>query len=332
MMNSKSLLVGLLAIALAGTFTLVAQDNKKPAPKKDWPEIKAERFKGKPTADEKSKIEAALPEKATKKPKKARRVLMIDRCEGFVHGSIPYGNHAMFKLGEQTGAFTVDLTEDYDGFTKENLEQYDAILFNNTTNLVPNEAQQAAILDFVKGGKGIIGLHAAGDNFKKWDAGIAMIGGVFNGHPWGGGGNWAFKLDDPEHPLNAAFKKEGFWHSNEIYWYKPESFQGRERLRVLLSLDMSKKKNQEAIKPKDAEKAGTTPEKVDVPVSWIQELGEGRVFYTNLGHREDTFWNAAVLQHILDGAQYALGDYEVDATPSSKAGEKNAVLAPESAE
>ena len=332
MLNPKSLLVGLATIAVAGFITVTAQDKKPKEAPKDWPEKKAERFAGKPSADEKSKIEAALPEKSTKEAKADRRILMIDRCEGFIHGSVPYGNHAMIEMGNKSGAFKVDLIEDYSGFTTENLKQYDGILFNNTTNLIPNEAQQAAILEFVKGGKGIVGLHAAGDNFKKWEAGIAMIGGVFNGHPWGGGGEWAFKLDDPEHPLNAAFKKEGFWHSNEIYWYKPENFQGRDRLRVLLSLDMTKKKNQQAIKPKDMEKAGGPVEKVDVPVSWIQELGEGRVFYTNLGHREDTFWNSAVLLHISDGIQYALGDLEADATPSAKAGEKDAILAPEGAE
>ena len=32
-----------------------------------------------------------------------------------------------------------------------------------------------------------------------------MMGGQFNGHPWTANGTWAFKVDDPTHPLNQAF-------------------------------------------------------------------------------------------------------------------------------
>lgn len=146
------------------------------------------------------------------------------------------------------------------------------------------------------------------------------IGGVFNGHPWTAGGTWAFNLDDPDHALNAAFGGEGFWHKDEIYWYKPESFQGRERLRVLLSLDMSHPQNAEPFKTdKFKDKAPADPTAVDVPVSWCREVGNGRLFYTNLGHNDMTFANKTVLLHMLDGIQYALGDLEADAVPSSEA-------------
>ncbi|MDF1752849.1 MAG: ThuA domain-containing protein [Verrucomicrobiales bacterium] len=306
----------LAACALLGSLsTGVAQDNKKPAPK-TWPENALAKFKGNPTADHKAQIESNLP-KATAEPKKDRKILCFWRCEGFIHTSIPFCNHAVEKIAETTEAYQVDLADDYSVFTDENLKQYDAIMFNNTTNLVPDEAQQKAILNFVNGGKGIIGVHAAADNFKKWEDGIAMIGGVFAGHPWTAGGTWAFKLDDPEHPLNAAFKGSGFWHKDEIYWYKPENFQGRERLRVLLSLDMSKPKNHEPLKNKKFEEQVAARGELDIPVSWIREIGEGRLFFTNLGHNDLTFANQTVLQHLIDGMQYAMGDIEADAVPSN---------------
>ena len=49
---------------------------------------------------------------------------------------------------------------------------------------------------------------------------------------------------------------------------------------------------------------------------------------TNFGHREDTFQNPVILQHMLDGIQYALGDLEVDATPTAKESPKTPALAP----
>lgn len=315
-----------VGVAALGVTVLLAQQEKKP---KTWEEQKAERFTG-PNDEQKQMIEAAVPAKATAAPKKAHRILCFYRCEGFVHTSIPFGNHAVERMAAKTGAFQVDVADTYDVFTAENLAKYDLILFNSTTHLKPDAAARQAILDFVNNGKGIAGFHAAADNFGDWPEGVAMIGGVFTGHPWTAGGTWAFKNEDPRHPLNAAFGGKGFWHKDEIYWYKPESFQGRERLRVLLSLDMSKPENQKALEnPKVKDTLTVAPADVDVAVSWCRQIGKGRLFYTNLGHNDGTFWNPDVLRHMLDGIQYALGDLEADATPTSRAQQPAPVPAPD---
>ncbi|MCB1086210.1 MAG: ThuA domain-containing protein [Verrucomicrobiae bacterium] len=313
--------------ALVGT-TLIAQQAKKAEPQ-TWEEKKVARFGDHPNPEERQKIDEATPAKATKTPAKARKVLAMYRCEGFIHTSIPFANHALEQMAEKTGAFSVDLADTYDIFTAENLAKYDVLLFNSTTGLKPSPEQQKAILDFINNGGGIVGIHAAADNFGSWPEGVATIGGIFNGHPWGAGGKWAFKNEDPSHPLMAAFGGKGFWHTDEIYWYKPESFQGRERLRVLLSLDMSKAANQKALDNEKVKAMLTVaPDKVDVPVSWCRKIGKGRLFFTNLGHRDDTFMNPAVMQHVLDGIQFAAGDYDVDTTPSAEAHLGEPVLAP----
>ena len=222
-------------------------------------------------------------------------------------------------MARKTGAFEVDLADTYDVFTKENLEQYDGILLNNTTHLqFPEPSQLNAFLDFVSGGKGLAGFHAASDNFGRHPRALSLVGGIFGGHPWNAGGEWAFKLDDPDHVLNRAFDGKGFWHKDEIYQYKPASYEGPENLRLLVSLDM----NQDAV----SGRINDGPR--EVPVSWIRTAGDGRVFYTNFGHREDTFQNRAILQHMLDGIQYALGDLEADATPTAKDSPKEPALAP----
>lgn len=57
----------------------------------------------------------------------------------------------------------------------------------------------------------------------------------------------------------------------------------------------------------------------DFAVSWIRNYGKGRVFYSFLGHNQQTFRNPQVLQHYLAGIQFALGDLQADAAPSNKA-------------
>ncbi len=311
-MNKLSLIILLLGLV---PMTVSAQD--KPDP---WEQKKAERFK--PISEEhRDAIAAAVPDEATAKPIKTRRILVFYRCEGFIHTSIPHGNLAVQTMADKTDAFAVDLADSYDVFTTENLAQYDCILLNNTTGMTfPTPAHQNAFMDFVAAGNGLVGFHAASDNFGRHPECLALVGGIFAGHPWGSGGNWAFKLDDPDHVLNKAFAGRGFWHRDEIYQYKPDSYVGPEVLRLLVSLDMSKAAVSGKIEDGPRE----------VPVSWIRQAGDGRVFYTNFGHREETFRNPVILRHMLDGIQYALGDLEADPQPTAQAPAKKPALAPES--
>jgi type 1 glutamine amidotransferase len=285
---------------------------------KTWESRKAERFK--PITDEhRVAISKAVPAESAVKPKQDRRILVFYRCEGFIHTSIPHGNFAVQEMGRKTGAFRVDLADTYDVFTSENLERYDCILLNSTSGMkFTHPAQHDAFLDFISAGKGLAGFHAASDNFGRHPECRALVGGQFNGHPWGAGGKWAFKLDDPDHVLNRAFGRQGFWHSDEIYQYKPDSYQGPEVLRLLVSLDM----NQEAV----SSRIDDGPR--EVPVSWIRRAGDGRVFYTNFGHREETFRNPVILRHMLDGIQFAMGDLPADAVPTAEAPGKKPALAP----
>jgi type 1 glutamine amidotransferase len=257
----------------------------------------------KPLSEEQiEKISEALPEKPTVKPAEPRKILIFWRCGGFFHGSIRVGNVTLKMLGEKTGAYEAVVSDDPNMFNPDKLNRFDAVIFNNTTQVKLDEKQRQALLDFVVGGKGIVGIHAATDNFYDWPEGAAMMGGLFAGHPWHE--KVGVKIDDPDHPVVAAFGKKGFYITDEIYQFRdPYS---RQQLRVLLSLGMSK----------------TTPkggrEDNDYAVSWVHAVGKGRVFYCSLGHRDEIFWNPLILRHYLDGIQYALGDLKADATPSAK--------------
>jgi len=218
-------------------------------------------------------------------------------------------NKALEIMGKKTGTFDVVTTDDYSVFTAEKLKQFDAVCLNNTTGLKfnPKETPERckALMDFVKNGKGIVGVHAATDNFNQWPEASEMMGGKFTGHPWTGGGTWAIKIDEPDHPLMRAFKGKGFKIKDEIYRTDPPLY-SRDKQLVLMSLDMSDENTQKrSEKPADA----------DTGISWVKRWGEGRIFYCSLGHNNEIFWNPAVLRHYLDGIQFAFGDYKVETKP-----------------
>jgi len=259
------------------------------------------------TPDEKAKIDEAAPVKASAAPNAPRKLLVFNLSEGTNHEAVPYAAYALDVLSRNTGAFEVVHSEDMAMFTPDSLARFDAVVFNNTSMLAfEGDRYRRSLLDYVRRGKGVIGIHAATDNFYDWPEGAELMGGWLDGHPWEADGSWLVKIEEPEHPVMAAFKGEGFEISDQIYRHKaPYS---REKVRVLMSLDMSAGQNVVV--------AGVTGADQDVPISWVRNYGEGRVFYCSFGHNPAVFRNAAVLQHLLDGIQFALGDLEADATPS----------------
>jgi type 1 glutamine amidotransferase len=258
---------------------------------------------------ERQAIRAAIPQQARAAPTRPRRVLIFYRTEGYVHASIPYGNEALTQLGAVTGAYHAELSEDPDMFAQPRLRGYDAVVFNNSTHLWLTAAQRTGLLGFLGAGKGLVGIHAASDSFYTWPEGQTLLGGIFNSHPWTAKDTVAVKLDDPASPLAAAFGGHGFWVKDEIY--QIDGPYSRERVHVVMSLDMSRPENAR-------KKEELVRDDGDFPIAWIRQEGKGRVFYSSLGHNPEIYRTPQILQHYLDGIQFALGDLKADATPSAK--------------
>ena len=238
-----------------------------------------------------------MPSNSTVKPSKVQNVLVYSHASGFKHSSIPTGVKALRIMSEKTRAFDVKFTVKTDQFTTQGLEKFDLIIFNNCTHVqkaFTENSQRNAILNFIKNGKGFVGFHSASDGgIPNWEEYTDMIGGCFAGHPWNAGGTWPFFLEDKNHPVNAAFVESEFNFSDEIYQYKSYN---RSKLRVLVGLDALK-----------SGKEGNSLTN-DYPVSWVKSYGKGRIFYSNFGHNKATWWTPFMLQHFLDGIQWALGD------------------------
>src|SRR5262245_37181139 len=91
-------------------------------------------------------------------------VLMITTTSGFRHGSIPSDVQAMRSAAGSTGEFTVTATEDLSMLAEATFASYDVVMFALTSGELPlTPGQQAALVNFVAGGRGFIGIHSATD-------------------------------------------------------------------------------------------------------------------------------------------------------------------------
>lgn len=250
--------------------------------------------------------------------KKTKKILYWTYATGYVHDCLALSEEVVAKLGKQSGAFDVVTEKGYAkkkeeitlaNFTPEYLNQFDAVMWYVTGEFPMTEAQQKALIDFVKGGKAFIGIHSAADPFFRWPEFGEMIGGYFKNHPWRADDAQpvTIKVEDRKHPATKMLPAD--WTiKEEIYQF--ESPYSRKHIRVLMSLNTAKTdmNKPDLLYGKDG----------DYAVAWCRLFGQGRVFYTSLGHSPST-WNDPLYQkHLLGGITWALGLAKGDATPNPK--------------
>jgi type 1 glutamine amidotransferase len=246
---------------------------------------------------------AVAEDAAAKKPK----MLLITQSKGFAHPVVQRKGAELSQVektveewAKSSELFDVDCSQDAaKDFTKENLANYDLVMFYTTGDLpIAKETLDYFFGEWLKQkGHGFIGIHSATDTFKNYEPYWDMVGGTFNGHPWNAGDTVAIKVHDTEHPAMKPWGEE-FTIQDEIYQYT--NWQPA-KVRVLASLDMAK----------TAKKAP-----YHVPVAWAKNYGDGRIFYTNLGHNGSTWERAEFKESVLNAVKWILGEVEGNGEPN----------------
>ena len=255
-----------------------------------------------------------------------KKVLVVTTTTGFRHSSIPTAEKVLAEMAKRTDLFTVDYArvepgdaqfKGADGKTDgakvqeaikkvlaekmsaEALKTYDGVIFANTTGDLPLP-DKPAFLEFIKSGKGFVGMHSASDTFHGWPDYLDMLGGEFLTH----GAQVEVNAINQDKECPACKHLEANWKVyDEIYQFK--NFD-TSKVHGLLTLDKHPNNN--------------TPG--NYQIAWCKDYGKGRVFYTSLGHREDVWdpntpagfkrMNSAEVaqayqEHILGGIKWALG-------------------------
>jgi type 1 glutamine amidotransferase len=269
----------------------------------------AERLK----PEERQAIEAAAPRQAIAQPKKPRKMLVTDIQMYSGHSSIPNGNYLLELMAKNTGAFAPTFSNDLSLLKYPKIKEFDAIYLNNVCGMVYNDPEvRESLLRYVREGGGIGGHHAVTFANNNWPEFAEMMGGWAGAHHTE---KQVIKIDDPNSPLTKSFGTASFDHVDEFYQFPMYSPYSREKQHVLLSIDVEK--SDRATDSRLCLQC-TRPDQ-DYGLAWIRTYGQGRTYFTPLGHTNIFYDDKRWTQHLLAAIQYILGDLDADATPSGKA-------------
>ena len=238
-----------------------------------------------------------------------KRILYVTHSAGFRHGSLETSAQVLQDLAQAEGRFEVVWTEDVAELNAASLAAYDVVFFFTSGELPISDQQKRDLLGFVRSGNGFGGVHSATDTFYNWPEYLDLIGARFNGHPWVHDVN--IQVEDPAHPAVHHVAPE-FRILAETYQFRDFS---RVRSRVLLTLDT------EAI---DLGHPQANRDTLDFPLAWCHPFGEGRVFYTALGHFRETWQNEQFQQIILEALSWLAG--LTDCAGSAGTGERRSAV------
>jgi uncharacterized protein len=229
------------------------------------------------------------------------RLLMLTYSAGFQHevvrrptaSQLSAAERVVAELARRSGRFEVShvsTREDLDRLTATSVRAHSALLFFTTGELpIATEVRQA-ILQRVRDGGGLIGVHSATDTWYAVAEYGMLLGGYFDKHPW----HQRVRLivEDPAHPATRNLG-DTFEITDEIYQFRNWS---RQRVHVLLRLD-----------PRSVDLGRGERADGDYALSWTTRYGRGRVFYTALGHEPAVWADERFQAHLLGGIEWALG-------------------------
>jgi len=208
-----------------------------------------------------------------------KRVLIFSKTQGFRHSSIEKGAQVLKQLLDKE-KIASDHSEDAALFTDQGLKKYDAVIFLSTTGNILDETQQEAFVRYIQSGKGFAGIHAATDTEFDWPWYNGLVGAYFASHP--AVQNAKIDVVDRKH-IATKHLDPVWWHKDEWYNFKDV----KEGLHVLMNLDE---------KSYNGGKMGDHH-----PISWSQNYDGGKVFYTGLGHTEESYDEPAFQKHLIGG-------------------------------
>lgn len=227
-------------------------------------------------------------------------ILVFSKTNGWRHNEGIAGADKYFVEVSRERGYGIFTTVNAAVFNPEDLARFQVVVFNNATGDTLSPKQEAAFQTWLEAGGAWIGLHGSGDNTHSdwpWYAG-ELIGPTFTGHPLTPHFHVVrVETLETDHPIMV--ETPTVWvHDDE--WYFFDSHPRDYGLRPLVGI------HETDFAPVGADienlqtwAMGDTP--ADHPVIWVGCPGEGRSFYSALGH-SDLAYDSETYRGILDNA------------------------------
>lgn len=223
------------------------------------------------------------------------RALLITKTRGWHHASINEGVAAMKELSVKH-QFDLQWHQESSKITDQYLERFNVLIFLNTTGDIFTADEKNAIENFIRSGKGYVGVHAASDTEYDWEWYTRLVGRMFVIHP--AIQTAKLRFTGKAFPGLHGFVDGQLW-TEEWYTFSEEKVKG---LEYILAVDESTYSPAAESKAKNVKSAGMG---AFHPVAWYHEFDGGRSFYTALGHMPTDYTDASFLSHLYGGIYWA---------------------------
>lgn len=210
------------------------------------------------------------------------KVLVLTETQGYRHESIEAGVE-MFELNAEGWGLDVQYSGESSTLISEDIDEFSFIVLLSTTGDYLDDNEQFELREYVEQGGGILGIHAATDAEYDWQWYGHMLGARFNDHPQVQEANCIKANELYNSGIPAVWTRTDEWYNFSDV--SPENV-------TLISLD------------EQTYEGGTMGNAH--PISWYRQVGNGRVFYTGMGHTSETYSEPLFIQHIANAVDYLI--------------------------
>lgn len=227
------------------------------------------------------------------------KLLLFEKMTGFRDGPSVEAARAMFQILARRNGWALVMTDKAGVMNPTDLAKFDAVIWNNVSGDVLTLTQRKAFEDYITNGGGYLGVHgSAGDFIYFWDwYPDTLIGARFIGHPADPQfQDAAVKIESNRAGIGASLAP-GFTLNDEWYSFRASP---RASSQVVATLDES------TYKP-----VGRGGQQLamgaDHPIAWTRCIGNGRSFYSAIGHRPEVYADPRHRRLIEDAVRWAAG-------------------------
>jgi type 1 glutamine amidotransferase len=227
-------------------------------------------------------------------------ILVFDKITGFRDGpSVDAATAALKTIATRRG-WSVQFSENGAIFNRRDLARFDAVVWNNVSGDALTLSQRAAFQDYIAGGGGYAGFHgSAGDPAYFWDwYADTLIGARFIGHPYSPQFQTArIRVEAQGGGITRGLPVE--WSMSDE-WYSFARSPRQTGAHVLATLD-EKSYSPVSFGGSDIRMGD------DHPIAWTRCVGNGRSFYSAIGHRPESYAEPNSVRLLEQGIAWAAG-------------------------